>query len=159
MGWTNRQWDDYVRQQPGTFWGEYAREQSQRIKASRESSLPPAPASRHVERVDPPIGPAGASRSRSVGHERETSNRVSVLGWLSLVAMLAYARSQGSGWAEAVMAGIVAGVATYLGIKVLVFAVAVAFAVVRVVLTVALYGGLAIGILYIAYVVLTAFGS
>jgi len=161
MGWTNREWDDYVRQQPGTFWGEYSKEQSQRIKASRESSVPPAPPSRHVDRSDSPAVLDGPRHSHVPSSARvaQSSDWISVVAWLALVAVLGYARLQASGWGESALAGIVAGVATYLALKVLVIAIAVALAVIRFVLTVLLYGGLAIGLLYVAYVVLAAFGS
>jgi hypothetical protein len=161
MGWTNRQWDDYIRQQPGTFWGEYSREQSQRIKASRESSVPPAPSSRPVDRADSTAvlnGPRNSHIS-STARVTQSSDWVSVVACLALIAMLGYARLQSATWGESALAGIVAGVATYLGLKVVVIAVAVALAVIRFVIKVLLYGALAIGLVYVAYLLLAALGS
>ncbi len=60
MSWTDRQWDDWVRGQPGTFWGEEKR------RLSRPASTPPAhrpPKNTHVERTSDQASPQRREKS------------------------------------------------------------------------------------------------
>lgn len=83
MGWSDRDWDDWVRGQPGTFWGNQ-KQQLQNAQKQAEGS----PYART---------PAGAGRTGGQGASlRETLHGLFVLGGSGTAAYLVYDR--GAEW-------------------------------------------------------------
>lgn len=73
MGWDDKEWDDYVRGQPGTFWGEIGRSQREQTQAS--SSISDLPGSNGVK------SDAGVSEAKRVPFEETLVQWIFIAVW------------------------------------------------------------------------------
>jgi hypothetical protein len=134
MGWTNRQWDDYVRQQPNTYWGQEGKRLSEQRRVAREASQ--AARDQILER--PPESSAGASS--------HTTGWIGAVGWLAFASSLVGGRITGLTWGEAAVGATAIGLGVFVAVNLLVFTVRVTLVLLGVLLKVALMA--AVGYLF-----------
>jgi hypothetical protein len=152
----DRQWDDYIRKQPGTFWGEMGREHAEAMKP-KPLPTPNRPTRRKARKASRTSGvTSSAGEGWLPGIDRWFDEHLSIKARRRF-ALLLTALGAMVGLGAAHQLGLGAGLAALLGAAAGLVLLPLLMVAVKVVIT-ALFAGAVLGILYALGVAFGLFG-
>lgn len=150
----DRQWDDYIRKQPGTFWGEMGREHAEAMKPKPLPTPGYPPTRRKASKTSGVTSSAGEGWLPGV--DRWFDEHLSIKARRRIALLLA-ALGAMVGLGAAPQLGLGAGLAALLGAAAGLLLLPLLMVAVKVVITV-LFAGVVLGILYALGVAFGLFG-